>query len=170
MASGVGSAMSSQPRPPGSLTTPAPMCSPCCQTPKTASAGSAAWAGRTARCPIRTQSGGSPPPSSATGTTRRRAPGAGTDYTTFTGAEPYPLGGIGGVVPGSPPHWLAYFAVADTDAAVAATERAGGTVVRAATDSPYSRSAVLADATRAVFAIIQTTGEGQPDRSGWPSP
>lgn len=94
------------------------------------------------------------------------APGAGTDYTTFTGAEPYPLGGIGGVVPGSPPHWLAYFAVADTDAAVAATERAGGTVVRAATDSPYGRSAVLADATRAVFAIIQTTGEGQPDRSG----
>gem|GEM_PF-2282596 len=36
------------------------------------------------------------------------APGAGTDYTTFTGTEPYPLGGIGGVVPGSPPHWLAY--------------------------------------------------------------
>ena len=94
------------------------------------------------------------------------APGVGTDYTTFTGAEPYPLGGIGGVVPGSPPHWLAYYAVADTDAAVAATERAGGTVVRAATDSPYGRSAVLADATRAVFAIIQTTGEGQPDRSG----
>jgi len=58
-----------------------------------------------------------------------------------------PSAGSGALRLQSPPHWLAHFAVADTDAAVAATERAGGTVVRAATDSPYGRSAVLADAT-----------------------
>jgi uncharacterized protein len=87
-------------------------------------------------------------------------PGAGTDYTTFTGAEPYPLGGIGGVVPGSPPHWPAYLLCRGLHRCrVAATERAGGTVVRAATDSPYGRSAVLADATQPCLPSSRRPGK-----------
>lgn len=91
---------------------------------------------------------------------------AGQDYTMFALADEVPLGGISGAVPeGHPPYWLAYFGVADTDAAIAAAERHGGKLLRPAWDSPYGRMAVLADASKAVFAVIQTTGEGMPDRS-----
>jgi uncharacterized protein len=94
-------------------------------------------------------------------------PGAGTDYTTFTGAEPYPLGGIGGVVPGSPPHWPAYLLCRGLHRCRGGGDRAGrrhgGTGGHRQPVRPV-RGAGGCHPT--VFAIIQTTGEGQPDRSG----
>ena len=45
-----------------------------------------------------------------------------------------PLGGIGGMMgppPGPPSHWLPYFSVADTDAAVTAATGTGGTLLAA---------------------------------------
>ena len=45
-----------------------------------------------------------------------------------------------GLPEGTPSHWLVYFSVADTDAATAAAERSGGTVV-----SPADGHAVRPD-------------------------
>src|SRR5664280_1569785 len=85
-----------------------------------------AWSGRTTPCPIRTQSGRSPPPSSATGTTRRRAPALTTRPSPVPNRTP--SAGSGALCRGVRRTGLpTYLDVADTDAAVAATERAGGT-------------------------------------------
>ncbi len=54
----------------------------------------------------------------------------------------------------------------DTDTAVAAAEAAGGSVISAASDTPYGRMAGLADPYGAVFMVMATTGDGAPDRSG----
>jgi predicted enzyme related to lactoylglutathione lyase len=54
-----------------------------------------------------------------------------------------------------PPHWLVYFAVDDTDAAVARVQELGGKVMAPAMDSPAGRLAVLTDPTGAAFAIIK---------------
>ena len=54
-----------------------------------------------------------------------------------------------------PAHWLVYFAVADTDATVAAAEKAGGTVLMTPTDIPPGRIAVLSDQAGATFAVIK---------------
>lgn len=96
---------------------------------------------------------------------------AGPDYATFRlPAEPHVLGGMGGLMglpEGTPSHWLVYFQVADADAATAAGERAGGTVVAAPVDTPFGRMACLADPDGATF-MVMTTDPGQPgpDRSG----
>lgn len=96
---------------------------------------------------------------------------AGPDYATFRmPAEPHVLGGMGGLMglpEGTPSHWLVYFQVADADAATAAAERAGGTVVAAPVDTPFGRMACLADPDGATF-MVMTTDPGQPgpDRSG----
>lgn len=93
---------------------------------------------------------------------------AGPDYTTFSlPEEAAPLGGIGGMMgaEGVPAHWLVYFGVVDTPAAVAAAERSGGSVLLPVMDSPFGRLAVLADPTGARFSVIETDGT-QPDRSG----
>jgi predicted enzyme related to lactoylglutathione lyase len=55
-----------------------------------------------------------------------------------------------------PNHWLAYFAVADTDASVAKAEELGGSVMMPATDLEPGRIAVLTDPQGANFAIITT--------------
>jgi predicted enzyme related to lactoylglutathione lyase len=59
------------------------------------------------------------------------------------------VGGIGdlgsGFPPDAPAHWSTYFAVGDTDAAVATITGAGGTVMREPWDSPYGRMAVVSD-------------------------
>jgi predicted enzyme related to lactoylglutathione lyase len=60
----------------------------------------------------------------------------------------------------APSHWLTYFAVSDTDAAVADVEKAGGQVMNGPNDSPYGRLAVVADPQGAVFTVIQSTPEG----------
>jgi uncharacterized protein len=81
--------------------------------------------------------------------------GAPDDYTTVHLGEP-PLGGMGGMMgapEGTPAHWVAYFAVADADAAVAAATAGGGSVLGGPDDTPFGRMAFLTDPDGAVFAI-----------------
>jgi len=57
--------------------------------------------------------------------------------------------------PASTPRWLTYFGVENADAAVAAALANGGSVVRAAEDTPYGRLATIADPAGAIFAVMQ---------------
>jgi hypothetical protein len=70
------------------------------------------------------------------------------------------VGGIGelggGTPPGVPAHWSTYFAVGDTDAAVATVTGAGGAVTREPWDSPYGRMAVVSDDQGAAFSLMGT--------------
>lgn len=75
-------------------------------------------------------------------------------YRTFATGD-QPLGGLGGVQPGMPVGWTVCFAVADTDASVAAVERRGGSTLMAAQDTPYGRVAVLQDPWGAAFSVMQ---------------
>jgi predicted enzyme related to lactoylglutathione lyase len=59
----------------------------------------------------------------------------------------------------TPPGWLTYFGVDDTDAAVASATAGGATVLTPARDSEYGRMAVLADPWGAVFAVIKAPEE-----------
>jgi hypothetical protein len=79
------------------------------------------------------------------------------DYQTFhLRGDEVPLGGMGGFMgPPGDSHWLVYFGVRDTDAAVAAAERAGGSVAMAPFTSPYGRMAGIADPGGAVFQVMQ---------------
>jgi predicted enzyme related to lactoylglutathione lyase len=61
--------------------------------------------------------------------------------------------------PQVPPHWLVYFAVANTDDTVKKAEQLGGKVVAPAMDIPQGRMAVLSDPAGAAFAIIQLSGQ-----------
>jgi uncharacterized protein len=54
-----------------------------------------------------------------------------------------------------PPHWLVYFAVANTDDTVKRAQELGGRVISPAMDIPQGRMAVVADANGAPFAVIQ---------------
>jgi predicted enzyme related to lactoylglutathione lyase len=95
---------------------------------------------------------------------------AGPDYGLFAlPAEEAPLGGMGGMMgapEGTPSHWLVYFAVADADAAGAAAEAHGGSVLAPAFDTPFGRMSALTDPAGAVFWIAQTDPANMPDRSG----
>ncbi|MCK9898623.1 glyoxalase [Parafrankia colletiae] len=62
---------------------------------------------------------------------------------------------------GVPSHWGVYFAVEDTDATLALTERLGGATVQPATDTPYGRLAVATDPTGAVFKLLGPNKEEQ---------
>jgi uncharacterized protein len=68
------------------------------------------------------------------------------------------VGGIGELDSSLPAavaaHWSVYFAVEDTDAAVATVSGLGGATVRPAWDSPYGRIAIVADPGGAVFSLI----------------
>jgi uncharacterized protein len=68
------------------------------------------------------------------------------------------VGGIGALGPAAadevPAHWSTYFAVADTDAALARVAELGGTVLRPAWDTPYGRMAVVSDDQGAVFSLL----------------
>jgi predicted enzyme related to lactoylglutathione lyase len=93
--------------------------------------------------------------------------GAPEDYTTFhLPGDEAPLGGMGGMfgAEDSPPHWLVYFAVASAEAAVAAAEQGGGTVISPLFETPYGRMAGIADPAGAVFFVNENTGQPQPDR------
>lgn len=94
----------------------------------------------------------------------------------FDGQGPYALlnaddgalvGGmlpLSGEVPGSP-GWLAYFHVADVDAAVALVEQAGGTVHIPASDIPgVGRSAMVADPQGVAFHLM-TPAPSEPGQS-----
>lgn len=90
--------------------------------------------------------------------------GGGFSYATLKLGDDI-VGGIGGLpadVPAEvPAHWSAYFAVADTDAAVDKATGLGGSVVRPAWDSPYGRMATVADDQGAAFSVIGITADAQ---------
>lgn len=82
-----------------------------------------------------------------------------TTYTEFKAADKVIAGmrEMGAMDPAEmPPHWLAYFSVADTDATVAKATALGGKVLAPAMDIDAGRFAVLADPQGAVFAVIAT--------------
>lgn len=60
-----------------------------------------------------------------------------------------------------PPHWLAYFAVENTDATVAKAIELGASVVAPAMDIPPGRMAVISDPQGAVFAVIALSQPGK---------
>lgn len=66
-------------------------------------------------------------------------------------------GGIGELgaefPPDIPPHWMSYFAVDSTDAAVAKVIELGGNVMRTPWDTPYGRMAIVTDDQGAVFSL-----------------
>jgi uncharacterized protein len=71
---------------------------------------------------------------------------------------------IGGIPPAShrdpksPPHWLAYFAVSDCDAAAAKAKALGAKIYMPPTTfEDVGRAAVIADPQGAVFAVFQAT-------------
>jgi len=83
-------------------------------------------------------------------------------YATFN-RDGRPMGGIGGypqgVPAGIPGSWTVYFGVADTDAAVEAASKAGGTVEHQPADTPYGRMATLADDQGARYSIMSVPAE-----------
>jgi predicted enzyme related to lactoylglutathione lyase len=84
------------------------------------------------------------------------------DYETFDVGIGRPAGGIGGMMgspAGTPSHWLAYFSVADADAAVEAVGDGGGTVRMAPETTPYGRIGVVADPFGAAFGLHQPPAE-----------
>jgi len=68
------------------------------------------------------------------------------------------VGGMGEYPEGTPAEmpaaWATYFAVTDTDAAVAKVTELGGRVVQPPSDTPYGRIGVVADNDGAVFSVI----------------
>lgn len=57
---------------------------------------------------------------------------------------------------GIPPHWMGYFSVDNTDAAIERAVAAGGKLQVPAFDMQYGRMAVLSDPAGAVFSIVQS--------------
>lgn len=95
--------------------------------------------------------------------------GDGPEYTIWhpAGVEPNQApqeqggNGLGGLMsneqmpPGTPPFWMVYFAVSDTDETVAKAEELGGAVMAPAFDAPgVGRIAVLTDSQGAAFSVI----------------
>jgi predicted enzyme related to lactoylglutathione lyase len=83
--------------------------------------------------------------------------GDGFKYAVLT-VDGHEVGGLGEYPEGTPAElpaaWAAYFAVTDTDAALAKVTELGGSVVQPPRDSPYGRIAVAADDHGAVFSLI----------------
>ena len=82
-------------------------------------------------------------------------PGAPDDYATFS-VDGHVAGGMGGMMgapEGTGSHWLPYFMVADVDAALAAAEQGGGTVLMAATDTGFGRMGIVTDPFGATLAL-----------------
>lgn len=86
----------------------------------------------------------------------------GMNYSTLD-IEGRPVGGIGEIGSEQPTHtpasWGTYFAVADTDVAVAMVAELGGGLIAPAWDSPYGRMAVVSDDQGAVFSLMSTDGD-----------
>jgi uncharacterized protein len=85
----------------------------------------------------------------------------GMQYSTLD-LDGRPVGGIGEIGADQPAempaYWGTYFAVADTDAAVARALELGGSLVAPAWDSPYGRMAVVSDDQGAMFALMSSNG------------
>ncbi len=59
-----------------------------------------------------------------------------------------------------PPHWMGYFAVDNTDAAVERVLAAGGSVSVPAFDTPFGRIAVIVDPYGAAISLVQLPTQG----------
>lgn len=72
-----------------------------------------------------------------------------------------PIGGLGELGPDMPtsipPHWMSYFAVADTDDSLTRASNLGAQVRMPAQDTPYGRMAVLQGAQGEMFAIVASS-------------
>ncbi len=83
--------------------------------------------------------------------------GDGFSYGALT-VDGHIIGGLGeysaDTPAGLPAAWATYFAVADTDAAVARVTELGGRVVQPARDTPFGRVAAVADSEGAAFSVI----------------
>jgi uncharacterized protein len=95
------------------------------------------------------------------GTQEEPSPRVGT-YTIWKAGDAM-VGGmldIAGFLPDEvPAHWLVYFTVENTDAAVERVKGGGGDVRMEPIDVPVGRFAVLADPHGAVFAVMQPSEE-----------
>ncbi|MGH3624009.1 MAG: VOC family protein [Sciscionella sp.] len=56
-----------------------------------------------------------------------------------------------------PAHWSVYLGVNDADAALATIVELGGSILRAAEDTPYGRLATAADPAGAQFTLVAAT-------------
>jgi len=79
-------------------------------------------------------------------------------YTTIA-LDGSPVGGILDMVEREVPeeipnHWLAYFAVEDTDATIEGAKERGGSLMMGPVDIPVGRFAILTDPHGAAFAVI----------------
>jgi uncharacterized protein len=87
----------------------------------------------------------------------------GFSYATMLINGQQVVGGMGAFPEGhaddQPAAWSVYFGTSDTDKAVSTAVGNGGRVIRPASDSPYGRMAVVADAEGAVFSLISTPAE-----------
>ncbi|CAL9423821.1 Putative glyoxylase CFP32 [Streptomyces sp. enrichment culture] len=83
------------------------------------------------------------------------------DYVTLH-ADGRPVAGIRGMGHTLPrdrgPHWLTYFEVADTDAALARLVELGGHVIAPAEDGDRGRAATVSDPEGALFCLLQRPG------------
>ncbi|HEY2204824.1 MAG TPA: VOC family protein [Pseudonocardia sp.] len=70
------------------------------------------------------------------------------------------MGGMFGAPEGTPSHWLAYFTVADVDAAVETLRQLGGSMVQAAENTPFGRIGMYADPFGARFGLHGPVPEG----------
>jgi uncharacterized protein len=87
---------------------------------------------------------------------------AGFHYATLklAGTEVGGIGKLDETFPADvPAQWNAYFAVDDTDAAIAKVTAAGGSVARPAWDTPYGRMAVVSDTQGAAFSLVSVAPE-----------
>ena len=103
------------------------------------------------------------------------APFAGGDYTVLSAAD-QGVGGIMAAPQGVPPHWIGYIHAADTDAAAAAVEKAGGKVHKAPWDIPtVGRAAAVSDPQGAGYMLMTPSPQGErpkiapntPGHIGW---
>ena len=86
----------------------------------------------------------------------------GFDYTMWQLPGTTDDSGVGGMMPmvgeqwpeDMPPHWMVYFAVADTDASAAKAKELGGNVMVEPFDTPAGKAAVLNDPSGAAFSTI----------------
>ena len=93
--------------------------------------------------------------------------GVDSSYTIFSAAR----GPVAGVSQGTPGHWTSFIGADDVDASVAAAEKLGAKVERAAADIPETgRFSIVADPQGARFALFKPLPSEAPVRSGEPQP
>jgi uncharacterized protein len=80
-------------------------------------------------------------------------------YSVATLDGDTPVGGIGAIPEAAPAdvpsHWMAYFAVADADAAADRVAALGGSVMQPPFDTPYGRMALVAGPQGETFSVMQ---------------